>query len=144
MQQNRNISDSELTEAYHQEKTLGKIAAKFNLSDITVWRRCKKLGLTFQNGGHDKGQKKLTFLLDDILSGKHPQYPTPKLKKRLLREGYLQYHCNLCKISEWNGKEVSLQLDHINGNPKDHSFSNLRLLCPNCHSQTPTWCGKNI
>jgi predicted amidophosphoribosyltransferase len=45
--------------------------------------------------------------------------------------------------SEWRGKPISLHLDHINGDPSDNRIENLRILCPNCHSQTPTYSGKN-
>jgi 5-methylcytosine-specific restriction endonuclease McrA len=78
-----------------------------------------------------------------ILEGKHPQYSTLKLKKRMITEKILPYVCDECGISEWKNKSLTLQLDHIDGNSKNHRLENLRLLCPNCHAQTETWCGKN-
>ena len=39
-------------------------------------------------------------------------------------------------------KKLTLQIDHINGNNRDHNITNLRILCPNCHSQTENWCGR--
>lgn len=52
--------------------------------------------------------------------------------------------CLICKIPPiWNEKKLVFHLDHIDGNKHDESRENLRLLCPNCHSQTPTWCSKN-
>jgi hypothetical protein len=65
------------------------------------------------------------------------------LKKRLLAAGLLELHCKLCGLVEWQGRPLSLVLDHINGNPRDHRLLNLRLLCPNCNSQTPTFAGRN-
>lgn len=41
--------------------------------------------------------------------------------------------------SSWLGKPITLQLDHINGIGTDCRLENLRILCPNCHTQTPTW-----
>ena len=69
---------------------------------------------------------------------------TTSLKRRLINEQILIYECFICKISEWNFKPLSLQLDHINGINTDNRIENLRLLCPNCHSQTETYAGKNI
>lgn len=65
------------------------------------------------------------------------------LKKKLLKMNAIEYKCAICGISEWLGNSLSLQLDHINGNNKDNRLENLRLLCPNCHSQTSTFSGRN-
>lgn len=64
------------------------------------------------------------------------------LKQRLIENNILDYHCLMCGISEWKGKFLSLHLDHIDGNRNNNNIDNLRLLCPNCHSQTPTYCRK--
>lgn len=53
------------------------------------------------------------------------------------------YKCEECEIDSWNGKSIVLELDHINGDSNDNSLENVRLLCPNCHSQTHTFRIKN-
>ena len=66
------------------------------------------------------------------------------LKKRILDEGLLEYKCAICgNQGMWNNKVLNLQLDHINGKNNDHRLENLRFLCPNCHSQTETFSGRN-
>jgi len=65
------------------------------------------------------------------------------LKKRLLDKQLLVYKCYECGLNTWQDKAISLQLDHINGVHNDHRIENLRLLCPNCHSQTPNFAGRN-
>lgn len=66
------------------------------------------------------------------------------LKKRLLKEGLLKEECIDCGVGAiWNGKPLKLQLEHKNGISNDNRLENLCLLCPNCHSQTPTYCGKS-
>lgn len=66
-----------------------------------------------------------------------------RLKCRFLEATNAPNECALCGLGPaWNGSPLTLQLDHVNGNNTDHRLENLRLLCPNCHSQTPTYAGK--
>ena len=58
-------------------------------------------------------------------------------------EEILENKCDICGINNWNNIPIILHLDHIDGDCHNHKLENLRLLCPNCHSQTETWCGKN-
>lgn len=65
------------------------------------------------------------------------------IRSYIIRHNMLPYKCAICGISEWNGKTLSLELDHINGINNDNRLENLRFLCPNCHSQTDTYGARN-
>jgi DNA-binding CsgD family transcriptional regulator len=65
------------------------------------------------------------------------------LKLRLIQEGLKQDRCECCGISEWLGKPLTMTLHHINGDRLDNRIQNLQLLCANCHSQTPSYGGRN-
>lgn len=65
------------------------------------------------------------------------------VKLRLLRSGHLGDRCDLCGIDEWQGLPLALCLHHVNGVGDDNRLENLQLLCPNCHSQTDNFSGRN-
>ncbi len=132
------FTDAELISQHKLMPNLGKLSHFFSVPDVTVWRRAKRLGLGFKSGG-----KTTKIELSEILEGKHPHYQTLKLKHRLISEGVLEDKCDECNTMEWLGKKLELHLDHVDGDGHNHKRPNLRLLCPNCHSQTETWCGKN-
>ena len=62
--------------------------------------------------------------------------------RRYLKELY-GAKCSCCGISNWNNKEITLEVEHIDGNSSNNLVNNVCLLCPNCHSQTSTYKGRN-
>jgi DNA-binding transcriptional ArsR family regulator len=65
------------------------------------------------------------------------------LKKRLIRAGLKEDRCEECGIDEWCGQPLPAALHHINGDVYDNRLENIQLLCPNCHSQTENFAGRN-
>ena len=98
-------------------------------------------GKGWNKGGRYKSPSKRQT--KDILVENSTYTSTHHLKHRLWKEELLKNECYECGIKDWNGKTISLQLDHINGVRTDNRLENLRILCPNCHSQTETFAGKN-
>ena len=86
-----------------------------------------------QNYKFDKKDK-------DYRQGKIKNMAT--LKRHYLKNN--EYKCAICGISKWNDTEIVLILDHIDGNPNNNMPNNLRLVCPNCDSQLPTYKKKNV
>lgn len=104
-----------------------------------IQSRCAELGL-LEHFDKCKGQRQ-----DKHLVELESYSDRGSFKKRILRDGLIEYKCEGCgNLGEWLGKPLVLQLDHKNGNGKEHKIENVRFLCPNCHSQTETWTGKNI
>jgi 5-methylcytosine-specific restriction endonuclease McrA len=65
------------------------------------------------------------------------------LKLRLIKEGVKDSRCERCGLSSWRGLPLSMALHHVNGDRLENRLENLELLCPNCHSQTDTYSGRN-
>ena len=72
-------------------------------------------------------------------------YARHNLKRRIIEQSLLKQKCSICGMPpEWNGKPMSLVLDHINGINNDNRLENLRFVCHNCDSQLPTYKSRNI
>lgn len=71
-------------------------------------------------------------------------YSTSKLKNRLIKENIKEHKCENCNLTEWLFEKINLEIHHINGVSNDNRLENLQLLCPNCHSLTNNYRGKNI
>jgi hypothetical protein len=82
--------------------------------------------------------------LEEILVAGQELGSTSQLKARLLEEGVFEHRCRGCELTDWRGGPIPLELDHIDGDRTDNRLENLRLLCPNCHALTDTYCGRNI
>jgi hypothetical protein len=118
---------------------------------LTIHYHIRRLGLDTSHWlgmGHRKGSKTPvpgTYRsLEEILVENSPHLSTSKLKQRLLRVGLLENRCVECGLTEWCGRPLVMHFDHINGLDDDHRLENLRMLCPSCHSQTATYCGRNM
>lgn len=127
-------------------KTLGLKEAGGNYA--TIKNKIKEFNIDnshFTGRGHLKGKThnwKKSIPLEKILV-EYSNYQSHKLKLRLIKEKIMENKCLKCKTSTWEGETLSLHLDHINGTKTDNRIENLQLLCPNCHSLTSTYCGKN-
>lgn len=112
--------------------SLHKYIKKFNI-DISH----------FKLQGHNKGKKfgnKRPIM--DYLTNKQ-SITSHALRLRLIKEKIFKEECSECHLDQWMNQKISLELDHIDGNHQNNSLSNLRILCPNCHSLTPTHRNKN-
>lgn len=128
------------------------------LSDV-----CRNIGLTNGHGNRQTVKKYINlycintehfryvrdnyinFIKIDIIDIliENSTYGTTKLKERLYKEGYKERKCEICgQDEEWNGKKLSLILDHINGINNDNRIENLQIVCPNCNATLETHCSK--
>lgn len=117
-----------------------------------IYKRCNELGISYSHivGGlsNRKGKPATTRMTDDEYIKKYliQNSKYPPCKKRLIQLGILEQKCygKRCSLTTtWLNEVLILQLDHINGIHTDNTPCNLRFLCPNCHSQTKTFSGRN-
>ena len=131
-------------------ETMKSIAERLGIPFSTFKRRAKKLGIYVPNQGR-RGIKRTSGEVEsrkiplEFIFNNEYQIGSNWLKKRLFEEGFKVEICEDCGIgNNWNGKKLNLHLDHIDGDKLNNNLDNLKILCPNCHSQTDTYAGRNI
>lgn len=91
--------------------------------------------------GLSKNRNDYMTLIDYLANSKDIQ--TNKIRLKLLKEGYKEYKCEKCGLSEWLGQPIALEVHHLDGDRTNNTIENFQLLCPNCHAQTDSYRGKN-
>lgn len=150
---NRSWTDEQLIDAVRSSKTRAEVARKLGLTTYganskTIKKRIEFLKLDTSHfiSNHEalkEARKNIKSMTHDEMFSIN-NIDRQNIKKVIIRDKLLPYECAECKITEWSGKPLSLHLDHINGISNDNRLINLRFLCPNCHSQTDTYCGKKL
>jgi len=114
-----------------------EISKFLQIKQETLTIYLKKYDMDYSGNQNRKGfpHKESRIPLEKILNNE-VVYHGNALKKRLIESGLKNDRCEICGISEWNGKKLSLELHHIDGNHYNNNLENLLILCPNCHSLT--------
>ncbi len=130
----RKISESSLKKSKpsRQSKLL-------NLEDKNIVRQ---LNLLNRNVRTEEGFKRHLTNIDKLKSEDYSNLSFERLRKRVIIDQ--DYKCKKCNLDKWLGENITFELNHIDGDNKNNSKENLEILCPNCHSLTPNWRGKNI
>lgn len=144
----KKIDEDEIRRICSESKTMGEACKKLQVSPRWLREKATQLGCWFPNqGGKDVSRTPYfhphrIFDLKDWEDDKVINIARAAILRHVLKNDLIPYSCSECGLTEWNGKKITLDLDHINGNGKEHRKNNLRFLCPNCHSQTDTFRNK--
>lgn len=125
-----------LSDRYDEKKHEDRIG------EARSWSKGKNKSDTVYGKSISKVNKNRRHNTEDILSNKIG-CPSNRLKYRLLEEGYKEWMCENCRNIEWMGEKIPLELHHKDGVKDNNSLDNIELICPNCHSFTNTYRGKN-
>jgi hypothetical protein len=140
-------SDKEFVAAAKASNSISEFLSRFGIPNNQgyynklFYKDAKRLSVDF--GHFEKRYPSPTkYDLQEVLVQNSRYVCNSNLRKRLVKEGLLVNKCSECGLGDlWNEKPITLHLDHINGDNRDNRIENLRILCPNCHSQTETYCG---
>lgn len=144
----RKYSLNEVEKAIKTSTCMTEVLRTLGLSEVggnatTIKRIIKQHNFSidhFDNSSRHKNHKQI--IKSEVLV-EDSKIARSVLRSLILRENLIPYQCDVCKIDKWKGKSLVLDLDHKNGIRTDNRITNLRFLCPNCHSQTPTFRGRN-
>jgi len=127
----------QIENAINNTKSMASAARSLGVNYKTFKKYADKFGVFKPN---QSGKGIYQICLEEVFLNKVPM-KSSVLKHRLFDEGIMEEKCQGedCGITEWKGKKITLELDHIDGDRNNNSKDNLRILCPNCHSQTPTF-----
>ena len=135
----------EIEQWISEGKTKAQMARDLDCNPKTINAVLKRLGLEYSGNQGCKGLSKSNghgMTLLEYLE-KSVDVQSNKVRKKLLDEGYKEYRCECCGLSEWLGEPIPLELHHQDGNRFNNTLSNFQLLCPNCHAKTDSYRGKN-
>ena len=128
----------EVLKKINSEKTKLSYTTNKRLAATTVYTKLPQETKDKMNWAKGK-----TLTPNELIFTEDSLHSNEMVKQRIVKDNLLDYKCIKCGISEWCGESIVLDLDHINGNNRDNRLINLRYLCPNCHSQTDTYKGRN-
>ena len=146
------LTDEDFQKVIEESQSYAECCRKIGYSDKgrygsdQIKKRCAELNISTEHFSSVTPMLKAAqkYTLDEILIENSSYKNISRLKLRLISENRLEYVCAICGNNGfWNNQPLTLTLDHINGKHLDHRIENLRFLCPNCHSQTDTFSGKN-
>ena len=134
----------EILEWISENRSKADMAKLLGCQPGTLHRALETLGIEYSGNKGLKGRKidPSYKTADEYVKGSYVS--SHRLKIKLIRDGVKLHQCEICELTEWMGKPVPIELDHIDGNHFNNDLSNLRIVCPNCHSQTETNSGKNV
>jgi 5-methylcytosine-specific restriction endonuclease McrA len=108
---------------------------------------CLYCGLTFTDSFKPSRPRKYCSNTCQHAKQRNDKIAAGSMHAKSIKKILIQRHghyCWGCNLSQWLGKPITLEIEHVNGNNGDNALSNLKILCPNCHAQTDTYKGKNL
>lgn len=115
-------------------KQINRIVNQYGLN-TDHWLGCRHM-----IGKKAPNRKQLSEIM--VLNG--AKINSHDLKLRILRDGLKPHQCEKCRLKKWLCQPIPLDLHHVNGNRRDNRPHNVKLYCPNCHAQTPNYCGRAV